>query len=68
MIIVQLGSIELLNVNAQPLHKEKIIKRTPRRRIMQLVLAFAKEQKKVSLELQECLPPTLWLEPSCSTS
>jgi hypothetical protein len=54
MIIVQLGSIELLNVNAQPLHKVKIIKQTPRRRIMQSVLAFAKEQKKVSRELYEC--------------
>jgi hypothetical protein len=28
--IVQLGSIELLNVNAQALHKVKIIKRKPR--------------------------------------
>jgi hypothetical protein len=51
---VQLGSIELLYVNAQPLHKVQIIKRTPRRRIMQLVLAFARERKKVSLELHEC--------------
>jgi hypothetical protein len=47
MIIVQLGSIELMYVNAQPLHKVKIIKRTPRRRIMQLMLTFAKEQKKL---------------------
>jgi hypothetical protein len=54
MIIIQLGSIELLNVNAQPLHKVKIVKRTPRRRIMQSVLAFSKEQKKVSRELHEC--------------
>jgi hypothetical protein len=51
---VQLGSIELLYINAQPIHKVKIIKRTPRRRIMQSVLAFVKEQKKVSLELHEC--------------
>jgi hypothetical protein len=51
---VQLGSIELLYVNSQPLHKVKIINRTPRRRIMQLVLAFAKQQKKVSLELHKC--------------
>jgi hypothetical protein len=51
---VQLGSIELLYINAQPIHKVKIIKRTPRRRIMQSVLAFVKERKKVSLELHEC--------------
>jgi hypothetical protein len=51
---VQLGSIELLYINAQPLHKVKIIKRNPMRRIMQSVLAFAKEQKKVSLELHKC--------------
>jgi hypothetical protein len=42
--IVQLGSIELLYVNAQLLHKVKIIKRTPRRRIMQSVLAFAQQK------------------------
>jgi hypothetical protein len=40
---VPLGSKELLYVNAQPLHKVKITKRTPRRRIMQSVLAFAKK-------------------------
>jgi hypothetical protein len=51
---MQLGSIELLNVNAQALHKVNIIKRTPRRRIMELVLAFAQERKKVSRELLEC--------------
>jgi hypothetical protein len=51
---VQLGSIELLYVNAQSLHKVKIIKQNLIRRIIQLVLAFAKEQKKFSLELQEC--------------
>jgi hypothetical protein len=51
---VQIGFIELLYINAQPLHKVKIIKQTPRRRIMQSVLAFAIEQKKVSLELHEC--------------
>jgi hypothetical protein len=50
---VQLGSIELLYVNAQPLHKVKIIKWTPRRRIMLSVLAFAKEWEKDSLELHE---------------
>jgi hypothetical protein len=44
---MQLGSIELLYVNAQPLHKIKIIKRTPRRTIMQSVLAFAQQWKKV---------------------
>jgi hypothetical protein len=54
MIIVQLGSIELLYVNAQPLHKVKIIKRTPRRRILQLVLIFAQQRKKVSHELHKC--------------
>jgi hypothetical protein len=54
IFIVQLGSIELLYVNAQPLHKVKFTTRTPRRRIKQLVLAFAKERKKVSLELHEC--------------
>jgi hypothetical protein len=51
---VQLGSIELLYVNEQQLHKVKIINRSPRRRIMQSVFAFAKERKKVSLELHEC--------------
>jgi hypothetical protein len=51
---VQLGSIELLYINAQPFHKVKIIMRTPRRRIMQSVLAFAQERKKVRLELHEC--------------
>jgi hypothetical protein len=50
---VQLGPIELLNVNAQPLHKVKIINRAPRRRIMQSVLAFTKDQKKVSHKLHE---------------
>jgi hypothetical protein len=40
MIMMQLGSIELLYVNAQPLHNVKTIKRTPGRRIMQSVLAF----------------------------
>jgi hypothetical protein len=39
---VQLGSIELLYVNAQPLHKVKIIKQIPRRRIMQSVLTWSK--------------------------
>jgi hypothetical protein len=38
---VQLGSIELLYVNAQPLHKVKIIKRNHIRRIIQSVIAFA---------------------------
>jgi hypothetical protein len=38
--IVQLGSIELLYINAQPLHKVKIIKRTPSIMVMQLVLGF----------------------------
>jgi hypothetical protein len=47
MIIVQLGSIELLYINAQPLHKVKIIKRNPMRRIMQSMLAFAQEREKV---------------------
>jgi hypothetical protein len=61
-------SIELQYVNAQPSHKLKIIKRTPRRRIMQLVLAFAQERKKVSHELHEILTPKLWLDPSYSTS
>jgi hypothetical protein len=42
--IVQLGSIELLYVNAQPLHKVNIIKQTPMSRIMQLVLAFAQQR------------------------
>jgi hypothetical protein len=51
---VQLGSIELLYVNAKPLHKVKITKRTPRRMIMQSVFAFAQERRKVSLELHEC--------------
>jgi hypothetical protein len=51
---VQLGFIELLYVNAQPLHEVKIIKRTPRRRIMQSVLAFAQHRKKVNHELLEC--------------
>jgi hypothetical protein len=37
---VQLGSIELLYINAQPLHKVKIIKRTPSIMVMQLVLGF----------------------------
>jgi hypothetical protein len=32
------------------------------------VLAFAKEWKKVSLELHECWPPRAWLKTSCSTS
>jgi hypothetical protein len=51
---VQLGSIELLYINAQPLHKVKIIKCTPRRKIMQSVLAFAQQRKKVSHKLLEC--------------
>jgi hypothetical protein len=51
---VQLGSIELLYVNTQPLHKIKIIKQTPRRRIIQSMLAFAQHRKKVSRELLEC--------------
>jgi hypothetical protein len=51
---MQLGSIELLNINTQALHKVKITKQTPRRRIMQLVLAFAQQRKKVSRELLEC--------------
>jgi predicted HTH domain antitoxin len=42
---MQLGSIELLDVNAQALHKEKITKRAPRRRIMQLVVALLKERR-----------------------
>jgi hypothetical protein len=40
IFIVQLGSIELLYITAQPLHKVKITKRTPRKRIMQSVLAL----------------------------
>jgi hypothetical protein len=51
---VQLGSIELLHINAQSLHKVKIINQTPRRRIMQSVLAFAQQRKKVSYEFHEC--------------
>jgi hypothetical protein len=51
---VQLGSIELIYVNAQPLHKVKIIKRTLKKRIMQSILVFAQQRKKVSRELLEC--------------
>jgi hypothetical protein len=51
---VQLGSIELLYINAQPLHKVNIIKRNPTRRVKQSVLAFAQQGKKVSHELLEC--------------
>jgi hypothetical protein len=36
---MQLSFIELLYVSAQQLHKVKIIKQNPRRRIMQSVLA-----------------------------
>jgi hypothetical protein len=42
---MQLGSIELLYVNTQPLYKVKIIKR---------MLAFAQQRKKVSRELHKC--------------
>jgi hypothetical protein len=52
MFIVQLGFIELLYINAQALHKVKIMKQN-HVRIMQSILAFAKEQKKVSLKLHE---------------
>jgi hypothetical protein len=45
MIKMQLGSIELLYVNTQPLYKVKIIKR---------MLAFAQQRKKVSRELHKC--------------
>jgi hypothetical protein len=51
---VQLGSIKLLYINAQPLGKVKTNKQTPKRRIMQSVLAFARQRKKVSPELLEC--------------
>jgi hypothetical protein len=54
--IVQLGFIELLCVNAQPLHNVKTIKRSPRRRIMQSVLTFAQQRKKFSHELLKCWP------------
>jgi hypothetical protein len=37
---MQLSFIELLYISTQPLHKVKIIKRNPRRRIMQSVLAL----------------------------
>jgi hypothetical protein len=53
---VQLGSIELLYVNAQPLHKVKIIKRTPRRRIIQSMLAFAKNRRKLVLSFTNVDP------------
>jgi hypothetical protein len=53
---VQLGSIELLYVNAQPLHKVKIIKRTPRRRIIQSMLAFAKNRRKLVLSFTNADP------------
>jgi hypothetical protein len=55
---VQLGSIELLYVNAQPLHKVKIIKQIPRRRIMQSVLAWSKG--KLALQsFMKVVPQTL---------
>jgi hypothetical protein len=47
MIKMQLGSIELLYVNTQPLYKVKIIKR---------MLSFAQQRKKVSHELHKCWP------------
>jgi hypothetical protein len=56
MIIVQLGSIELLYVDAQPLHKVKIIKQTPMRRIMQSMLAFAKNGRKLVLSFTNVDP------------
>jgi hypothetical protein len=57
--IVQLGSIELLYVNAQPLHKVKITTQTPRRRIMQSVLAFAKNERKFVLSFTTIDPKPL---------
>jgi hypothetical protein len=66
MIIVQIGSIKLLYVNAQALHKVKIMKRTPRRRIMQSVLAFAKNRRKLVLNFMNVDPQGLLLKPSCS--
>jgi hypothetical protein len=53
---VQLGSIELLYVNALPLYKVKIIKRTRRRRTMQSVLAFAKNERKLVLSFTKVDP------------
>jgi hypothetical protein len=53
---VQLGSIELLYVNAQAMHKVKITKRAARRRIMQSVLALL-EKRLVSSLLHEGCPP-----------
>jgi hypothetical protein len=57
---MQLGSIELLNINAQALHKVKNTKRAPRRRIMQLVLTLLKGRR-VSLGEASCR-----LSPKCS--
>jgi hypothetical protein len=50
---MQLGSIELLYVNAQALHKVKITGRAPRRRIMQSVLALLMGRR-VSLGEASC--------------
>jgi hypothetical protein len=65
---MQLGSIELLNVNAQTLHKVKITKRAPRRRIMQSVLALLKERR-VSLgqASRRLSPKCSLLEPGVRT-
>jgi hypothetical protein len=57
---MQLGSIKLLNVSAQALHKVKVTKRAPRRRNMQSVLALHKGRR---VSLREVLHR---LSPKCS--
>jgi hypothetical protein len=57
MFIMQLGSIELLNINAQTLHQVKITKRAPRRRIIQSVLALLKGSRVSLDEASRRLPP-----------
>jgi hypothetical protein len=52
--IMQLGSIELLNVNAQPLRNINLIRQKPIERSMQSVLASTEENKKVSFQLHKC--------------
>jgi hypothetical protein len=54
---MQLGSIELLNVNAQPLHKVKISKRKTEKRLYNWYLSCSKEGELVSGKLRVDCPP-----------
>jgi hypothetical protein len=55
IFIVQLGSIELLFINAQPIHKVNIIKRKPIEGLCnQCLFLLENRRKKVSHEVLDC--------------